>query len=76
MPENLVVIDLTVLEIDQMHLLVIEVQNLTSGKFIQRFYDYSHDLQLTKLVYEMAQNVETIIEPFKLDQNHCFIIYR
>lgn len=72
----MVVIDLTVLRADLMHLLVIQMQNSTGGQFVQQFYDYTHDLQHTKLVYEMTDNDETIIQPFIFDQHHCFILYR
>lgn len=77
----MIAIDLTVLRVDLMHLLVIQMHNLSNGQFVQQFYDYTTmimmtDMQPPKLVYEMYDLAETIIEPFNLDVRQCFIMYR
>lgn len=72
----MVIIDLTVLQTDLMHLLIIQMQNLNTGQFDQLFYDYTNDLQQPKLVHQSTEDNETTIEPFILDLRHCFIQYR
>lgn len=74
--ENMDIIDLTVLQVDLMHLLVIQMHNFTSGKYVHQFYDHSHDLQQPKLVLEIAQDEQMIMEPIHLNRQQCFIFYR
>lgn len=74
--EMMDIIDLTVLQVDQMHLLVIQMHNFTSGKYVHQFYDHSHDLQRMKLVLEMAHDEQMIMEPIHLNGQQCVIFYR
>lgn len=72
----MVIIDLTVLRTDLMHILVIQMQNLYNGQFVHLFYDYANGFEQTKLAYEIINDTETTIEPFNLDERHCFVQYR
>ncbi|XP_055320364.1 uncharacterized protein LOC129577415 [Sitodiplosis mosellana] len=76
LPENMVIIDLTVLPADPMHFLVIQMKNLYNGQFVRQFYDYRNGLERAQVVHEIVTDTETTIEPFNLDARHCFIQYR
>lgn len=76
LPENMVIIDLTVLHTDPMHILVIQMQNLENGQFIRQFYDYTNGFERAHVVHEIITDVATTIEPFNLDARHCFVQYR
>lgn len=70
------IIDLTVFKVQQMHLLAIQIHNSTTAKFTHQFYNYSHDFEHVNLVLEFVRDMETIIEPFQMNQQQCFIEYR
>lgn len=72
----MIIIDLTVLQVDLMHLLAIQIHDSSNGRYIHQFYDYSQNLQQPNLVLEFDRDMETIIEPWQIDQQQCFIQYR
>lgn len=72
----MVIIDLSVLHTDPMHILVIQMQNLNNGQFIRQFYDYTNGFERAQVVHEIITDTATTIEPFNLDARHCFVQYR
>ncbi|XP_031630094.1 uncharacterized protein LOC116345133 [Contarinia nasturtii] len=76
LPENMVIIDVNVLRANPMYILLIQMEDLYTGKCVKFFYDYSNGLDQIQYIYAIAEDIQMTIEPFELDQRHCFIQYK
>lgn len=82
------IIDLTVFHIGTVDLLVVQMQNVTNGQYMFRFYDDTGDSEddedyddsenntpAIQLIHEVHTNNTMTFESLAIEQRHCFILY-